>query len=209
MKKRLVIEIICGVLIFIVGYFVGDSSAIKRVNQQIDAKVENKQSKEIEVNKEKVGTNKEKDKVYKIGEEGKVGSWSIKVLEAKETNVVQGGNSSNNKTTKDKFIVIKLQMKNISKQPVQYNAKEFMLGNMKDKAQYTINDVAFEAMGSANSNESIYKRNSDFIGVYKDVNPNTTKQTYIVFEVPKDMNISDSVLINANNNSEPVGFYLK
>lgn len=209
MKKRLIIEIVCGVLIFIVGYFIGDSSAIKRVNQQIDTKVENKQNKEAAVDKEKSETNKAKDKVYKIGEEGKVGNWNIKILEVKETNVVQGGNSSSNKTTKDKFVVIKLQMENISKQPVQYSAKEFMLGNMKDKTQYTVNDVAFSAMGAANNNESIYKRNSDFVGVYTDVNPNTSKQTYIVFEVPKDMNISDGVLINANGGAEATGFYLK
>lgn len=205
MKRRLIIEIICGVLIFIVGYFIGDASAVKRVNKQIDVKVANQQEKTMKKKEEE----KKETKIYKLGEDGITGNWNIKALEVKETDTVEGGNSSHNKTTKDKFIVIKLQMKNVSKQPVQYSPREFMLGNIKDKTQYTINDTAFEAMSSANGKETIFNRNSDFIGVYTDVNPNTTKQTYVVFEVPKDMNIPDSVLINANGGAEATGFYIK
>ncbi|CAM3004816.1 DUF4352 domain-containing protein [Hathewaya histolytica] len=215
MKKRLIIEVVCGILIFAVGFLVGDNSAVNRVNKTISTTVENKQENSTKNATQQVSNTKDNNqeknnetKISKLGEEGKSGKWNMKVLEVKETNTVQGGNSSDNKTTKDKFIVVKLQIKNISKEPIQYSEREFMLGNMKDKAQYNINDIAFDAMQSANSKESIYKKNSEFIGVYKDVNPNTTKQTYLVFEVPKDMNISDSVLLNSNSESEPVGFYL-
>lgn len=36
MKKRLILEIVCGILIYIVGFFVGDASAINRINNNID-----------------------------------------------------------------------------------------------------------------------------------------------------------------------------
>lgn len=207
MKKRSIIEVVCAVIIFIVGYFIGDASAINRVNKEISTKVSNEQTAPAK-NTQSTSSNTEQ-KIYKLGEEGTSGNWSIKVLEVNETNTIQGGNSSDDKTTSEKFIVVKLQMKNISKQPVQYSSKEFMLGSMKDKSQYTINDTAFSAMQSANGKETIYKQNNNFVGVYDDVNPNTTKQTYIVFEVPKDMNISDCVLMNANGSAKATGFYLK
>ncbi|WP_097025431.1 DUF4352 domain-containing protein [Clostridium peptidivorans] len=208
-KKQTIITVVAVLVAFIVGYFVGDSSAINRVNKQVDSKIASQQDKnKEESNEEPKQEEKEEAKIYKLGEEGTSGSWNIKVLEAKETNTIVGGNSSDKVTTKEKFIVIKLQMKNLSKQAAEYSAKEFALGNMKDKTQYNITDVAFEAMGNANSKETIYNKNSNFIGVYSDINPNTTKQTYIVFEVPKDMTISDSVLINSNGGSEATGFYL-
>ncbi|MBU3195643.1 DUF4352 domain-containing protein [Clostridium algidicarnis] len=207
MKKSKIITIGLVIAAFIVGYFVGDSSAINRVNKVTDSKVTSKQADGTKVEKQE--EKKPEQKTYKIGEEGTSGNWNIKVLEVKEANTVQGGSSSDNRTTNEKFIIVKLEMKNTSKQPIQYSSREFMLGNIKDKSQYTINDTAFNAMGSANSNETIYKKNSDFVGVYTDVNPNTTKQTYIVFEVPKDMNISDSVLISANGNAEATGFHLE
>ena len=142
----------------------------------------------------------------KIGSEATSGSWSIKILEAKEANVVKGGNSSDNKTTKEKFIVLKLQMKNITTAPVQYSPTEFMLGDIKSKSQY---NTAFEAMQTASSKEIIYKENSEFIGVYEDVNPNMKKQTYIIFEVPKTFNIAEGVMINANSGAEAVGYSIK
>lgn len=205
MKKRLIIEVICGIFIFTVGYFIGDSSAIKRVNNQIDQKVTSQQNNSAEKKEDAQSTSKE-DKIYKMGEEGASGNWNIKVLEVKEANTIQAGNSSDNKTTSEKFIIVKVQMKNISKQPAQYSPNEFALGNIKDKSQYNSN---LDAIMTANQKETIYNRNGEFISIYTDVNPNTSKKTYIVFEVPKSMNASDAVLINANGNAEATGFYIK
>lgn len=209
-KKQIIITCVVAFIAFVAGYFIGDSSAINRVNKQISAKVSNEQSTSKDTKQQSNDSNKKEDtKMYKFGEEGTSGNWNIKVLEVNETDTVQGGNSSDNKTTKEKFIVIKLQMKNIAKQPVQYSPKEFMLGNMKDKSQYNINDSAFNAMGAANSKEKIYNNNDGHMGVYDDVNPNTSKQTYIVFEVSKDFNIADCILINKNGSGDTTGFYLK
>lgn len=207
-KKQIIITCVVAFVTFVIGYFVGDASAINRVNKQISTKVSNEKPTSTE-NKQTAQEKKEDAKIYKVGEEGASGNWSIKVLEVKETDTVQAGNSSDNITTSQKFVVVKLQMKNISKQPAQYSPKEFALGNTKDKSQYTINDNAFHAMGAANQNETIYNKNGEFIGVYDDINPNMTKQTYISFEVNKELNISDCVLMNKNGSGEATGFYLK
>lgn len=46
MKKRTIISVILVVFAFTIGYFVGDNSAIKRVNQQIGQSVTNQQNEE-------------------------------------------------------------------------------------------------------------------------------------------------------------------
>ena len=204
-KKHIIISIILVTISFIIGFFIGDTTAINAVNKKISQRVETTNVAETVA---PVKTEpKEKNKVAtKIGSEATSGSWSIKILEAKEATVVKGGDSSDNKTTKEKFIVLKLQMKNITTAPVQYAPTEFMLGDIKSKSQY---NTAFEAIQTANSNEIIYKENSEFISVYDEVNPNMPKQTYIIFEVPKTFNIADGVLINANSGAEAVGYSIK
>lgn len=203
-KKQIIITCAVAFVTLIIGYFIGDASAINRVNKQISTKVSNEQNSSKE--NKKTNDSDKKEKVYKAGEEGASGNWNIKVLEANETDTVQGGDSSDNKTTKEKFIVLKLQMNNISKNPAQYSEREFKLENTKDKTQY---NTAFEAMQTANSKEKIYNENNNFIGAYDDTNPNTPKQTYIIFEVPKNTNVSDCILMNKNGTGDTTKFNLK
>lgn len=204
-KKHFIIVGVLLVVTFTIGYFIGDAAAIGRVNKTISQGVETtKVAETIAPVKE---APKEKSKIaIKLGSEAISGSWSIKVLESKEATTVKGGNSSDNKTTKEKFIIVKLQMKNITTSPVQYAPTEFMLGDMKSGSQYNVNT---DAMGAANGNEIIYKENGEFIGIYDDVNPNIPKQTYIIFEVPKAFNSADGVIINTNSNAEAVGYSIK
>ena len=205
-KKHIIIVTIAAVAIFIVGYFVGDTMAINRVNGTVSQSVETTTTPVESVASAKEESKEESKVSTKVGEEATSGSWSIKILDAKEATSVQSGDSSDNKTTKEKFIILKLQMKNITQIPVQYSPGEFTLGDTKTKSQYNVN---FDALQAANGNETIYKQNGDFIGVYNDVNPNMPKQTYIIFEVPKSFNIAEGVMINANNSGDPVGYYIK
>ena len=205
-KKHIIIASIAAVGIFIVGYFVGDTTATNRANSLVDASVAIKMAN-AETKTEPVTEVKEETKAFEVATGGDSGNWNMKVLDAKEDTIVKGGESSDNKSTKEKFIIVKLQMKNITKSAVQYSPGEFKLGDMKSKSQY---DVNLDALQAANSNEKIYKENGEFIGVYDDTNPNMSKQTYIIFEVPKDFNIADGVLMNQNGaQTEPKGFYIK
>ena len=115
----------------------------------------------------------------------------MKVLESNETNEVQSGDISYKVTTNEKFIIITLQIKNITNYPISYTAREFMLMNINNLGQYDINNKAFNAMAAANGNEKIYKRNSNLGGVYDEVGPSIYKQTYIIFEVPKETSAAD------------------
>lgn len=202
-KKQIIITSAAVIVSFAIGFFVGDSSAINRVNKAIDTTSTTSNGTTTPNKNTAVKSDKTN---YKFGEEGKSGSWNIKVLDAQEATTIQAGNSSDNKTTQQKFIVLKLQMTDIDNTPHQYSGNDFMLGNAKDKKQY---QVAIEAMQAANGKETIYNQNSNFFGVYDDINPSTPKQTYIIFEVPKDFNVSDGVLVHGTSDADMAGYNIK
>lgn len=210
-NKRLIIEIVCGIVIlgvgYLVGYLVGDQMAIDRVNSAIDTKVSSTSNTSTQPKttqtKEK---NKNEAKVYKFGEEGQSGNWKIKILDSQETNTIQSGDGSDNKTTQQKFIVLKVQMTNVSQAATQYNDNEFALVNSKTKTQYQIDS---DASLTASQAETIYKQNSNFFLAIDSVNPNMPKQTYIVFEVPKDFNMADGILGHIDSSNKVVGYNIK
>ncbi|EPS46811.1 hypothetical protein CFSAN002368_26907 [Clostridium botulinum A1 str. CFSAN002368] len=76
MKKNFKL-IIGGLIIFIAGYFIGDATAIGRVNKQIGQSTD----KQVSSTKEEV---KEEKKDIKAGEQSPVGNLGVKILEAKE-----------------------------------------------------------------------------------------------------------------------------
>ncbi|MBN3418631.1 DUF4352 domain-containing protein [Clostridium botulinum] len=187
MKKNFKL-IIGGLIIFIVGYFIGDATAIGRVNKQIGQSVD----KQVSSTKEEV---KEEKKDIKFGEQSSVGNLGVKILEAKESTAIS--NESGKSTPSGKFIVIKLELKNNGEEATEYNTNEFAL--KKDKTVYEVDDNAFEALGQLNSQETIYNKNSIFIGAYDKFNSGITKKTYIAFDVPKETKIEDLKLITKHN----------
>lgn len=205
MKKHIIITCIIAVAMLFIGYIWGDTAAVNRFNKAVDANV----SKNTSTANKKVSTtqNTKKDdaKIYKLGEEGQSGSWKIKVLDVKETNTIQSGDGSENKTTQQKFIVLNLQMTNVSQAATQYEDNEFVLGNTKSKKQYQVDG---DASLIATEVETNYKNNSNFFLAIDNLNPDTPKDTYLVFEVPKDFDVADGVLIHGDSN-KAVGYYIK
>lgn len=63
MKRGVIISAVLVIFAFTVGYFMGDASAIKRVNEQVDAKIESQQSnygaQEVETTGTSVGAQAE------------------------------------------------------------------------------------------------------------------------------------------------------
>ncbi|NFD29678.1 DUF4352 domain-containing protein [Clostridium botulinum] len=187
MKKNFKL-IIGGLIIFIAGYFIGDATAINRVNKQIGQSVD----KQVSSTKEEV---KEEKKDVKFGEQSSVGNLGVKILEAKESTAIS--NESGKSTPSGKFIVIKLELKNNGEEATEYNTNEFAL--KKDKTVYEVDDNAFEALGQLNNQETIYNKNSNFIGAYDKFNSGITKNTYIAFDVPKETKVEDLKLITKHN----------
>ncbi|WP_224084537.1 DUF4352 domain-containing protein [Clostridium sporogenes] len=90
-----------------------------------------------------------------------------------------------------------LELKNNGEEATEYNTREFAL--KKDKTIYEVDDNAFEALGQLNSQETIYNKNSNFIGAYDKFNSGITKNAYIAFDVPKETKIEDLKLITKHN----------
>ncbi|WP_409069868.1 DUF4352 domain-containing protein [Clostridium sp. FAM 1755] len=184
MKKNFKL-IIGGLIIFIAGYFIGDATAINRVNknisQETNAKEEVKQEKKDEGNKT----------FKKLGEEGINNSFSYKVLEVKNNKQIKTGDleSEIHKTDKN-YCTVKLQMTNKGNIPAQAGDKNlFTLVDTKSKQLYYPNsDITIE-LNSYNKN--MLHQNVSFIS--DDLNPNVPTEVTIVFEIPtevKDKNFS-------------------
>lgn len=159
-----------------------------------------------ETKKEEPKKEEKKNTTYDFGTEGVSGNWSIKVLEAKETNeIIIGGDEK--KTTSEKFVVVKVQMTNKSNKAINWGPEEFKLIDTKNQTQY---DPHFDTTQGINSKETIFNKNDKVLGIYDNLNPNLSKESYISFEVPKNVVLSDCILGNANDGSkEAVGYKLK
>lgn len=146
---------------------------------------------------------KKEIKSIKLNEEAPSGDLGIKVLEAKEGTSIS--NESGKSTPSGKFIIIKLELKNNGQSAIGYGTDDFGLKDIK--GIYELDDNALEALGNLNSQETIFNKNKNFVGVYDKFNAGITKNTYIVFDVPKETKIDDLKLIVKQN--QEIEFNLK
>lgn len=196
MKKTIIIQVICATIIFVIGYLLGNNSA----NNPTNTKVANGILTKAQT------TNDSKEKLYKLGEEGQSGIWSIRVLDVLETDTTQSGDASNNKSTQQKFIVVHLQMINEGTNVADYTTNDLSLKDTKDKTEYGMND---EGGRTVNQAKGICANDKNFFGEYDKVSPNIPKETYIVFKVPKSLNISNLILLYQGDTGKNVGYCLK
>lgn len=201
MKGKIIAAILI-VIAFIAGYFIGDSSAISRVNKELGT---NPRITNITVNQPETKKDdaKESLKSINLSEQAAAGDLGIKVLEAKESESIS--NKAGKSTPSGKFVIIKLEIKNNATGAIEYSSNDFALKN--DKSLYEVDDNAFKALGNLNMQETIYNKNSNFIGVYDKFNPGLTKNTYIVFDVPKESKIEELKLIDSQ--AKDIQFNLK
>lgn len=197
--KKFIVPCVIGVVCLIIGIFIGDSREINRVNKEFNNTVK------TSYNIPKKDQLKKEPTVIGMGVSQKSGDWEIKVLEAKEATQVSSDHGEPVKTN-DKFIIVKLQLKNLASSKIQYSNNDFILiKSNKSKYQSHVDSAQ-----QLNLDEKIYKKNNNFIGIYDDVNPGTTKNTYVSVEVPKDTSIDDFLFVNAKgDNNDLVGYKLK
>ncbi|MGG5460847.1 DUF4352 domain-containing protein [Clostridium sp. B9] len=198
-KKQIIINIAIAIIFFILGGIFGSKMENSRLNS-IRNTIPNNSTQE----KVKEEPKKEEAKIISLNQEENLGNVGMKVLSVKETEQIN--NEAGNSTASGKFIVIELSLKNNGKQPIQYEPNQFELITNNDVI-YQIDDNSFEAMGNLNSQETIFNKNKEFIGVYDKFNAGMTKKTYIVFEVPKDLSLDNIKLVVEGNKS--VQFSLK
>ncbi|HII4428336.1 TPA: DUF4352 domain-containing protein [Clostridium perfringens] len=186
-KKQIIINIVIAIVFFFLGGIVGSRAEYSRLTS-IQNVIPNNSANE-RVKKE---NKKEETKVIPLNQEENLGNIGLKVLSVNETEQVN--NKSSSTSSSGKFIVIELSLKNNAKQAVEYNPNQLeLLAN--DGVVYQVDDVAFQAGQNLNSQETIYNKNKDFIGFYDKFNSGLTKNTYVVFDVPKDLNIDNTNLV--------------
>ncbi|MBO3420194.1 DUF4352 domain-containing protein [Clostridium perfringens] len=186
-KKQIIINIGIAIVFFFLGGVVGSRAEYSRLTSIQNVIPSN--SINEKVTKE---NKKEEAKVIPLNQEEDLGNIGLKVLNVKETEQVN--NESDSISSSGKFIVIELSLKNNAKQAVEYNPNQLELVS-NDGVVYQVDDVAFQAGQKLNSQETIYNRNKDFIGFYDKFNSGLTKNTYVVFDVPKDLNIDNTKLV--------------
>lgn len=180
-KKQIITNVAIAIIFFLLGgFFLGGNSST--TNPSV--------SNNVVKNSEQ--TKKEEAKVIPLNQEEDLGNIGLKVLNVKETEQVN--NESDSISSSGKFIVIELSLKNNAKQAVEYNPNQLELVS-NDGVVYQVDDVAFQAGQKLNSQETIYNKNKDFIGFYDKFNSGLTKNTYVVFDVPKDLNIDNTKLV--------------
>lgn len=140
--------------------------------------------------------------VYKVGQDAKSGDWNIKVTSSKEGTKIRGNAISNPINTTQKFIMVQLEMTNIDSKQQQYSEDDFTLFNAKDKKEYSISNDATEAIETINANNNLLNMN-DY------TNPNIPKEVALVFEVPKNVDISNSVLEHKASGVNVTKYYIK
>lgn len=186
-KKQIIINIVIAIVFFFLGGIVGSRAEYSRLTS-IQNVIPNNSANE-RVKKE---NKKEETKVIPLNQEENLGNIGLKVLSVNETEQVN--NKSGSTSSSGKFIVIELSLKNNAKQAIEYNPNQLeLLAN--DGVVYQVDDVAFQAGQNLNSQETIYNKNKDFIGFYDKFNSGLTKNTYVVFDVPKDLNIDNTNLV--------------
>ena len=110
--------------------------------------------------------------VLAVGDTGTVTNYFDVTLKAAEEKTRVTYNSLV-ETTDEKFIVLELQVKNISTEKLQIDTDMFQLVDADGLAYSMTLDLNY-----------MLNPNTDFI--YTDVNPNISKKGFIAFEVPKD-----------------------
>lgn len=152
-------------------------------------------------------TNSKGDKITILekGKENPTGKLGITVLDTIEDTAISV--KAGDATASGKFVIIQLNLNNKGTTAIQYANNNFVLGDTVTKATYKIDDNAFQAMGHLNAQETIFNKNNQFIGVYSDFNPGMSKKTYLVFDVPSNVDIKNCVLLTTYD--ESVWFNLK
>ena len=172
------------IVLFILNYSI-KSLRTENENNKTTVKQEQIKNKEEMPKAELIDLNKSKS----------VDDIEYKILNVKETKSIS--NESGKSKANGKFIIVELQIENKTKNPISYSSDDFFLIN--NGRTFLVDDNSFNASQNLNSQQTIFNKNEKYIGTYDKFNPGITKKTFIVFDVPKDLNIKDTCFIPAKN----------
>lgn len=123
---------------------------------------------------ESKGSEEVKAQVYAVGQEVKIGKFSYIVNNVSETDTIKADYLEPITSDSGKFVVVDVTFKNYDKEARTLDTELFKL----------IDDKGTEY--SANTDADMYL-NGDKMFFLEQVNPNTTRNGKVAFEVPKDI----------------------
>lgn len=179
-KKKMFALGISFVLIFTVGWFMGDASAINRVNRNINKNISLSEAPaQTTVTPAKTPEIKQID----FGQVADLGQFEFKVLGAENVKEAKTTTKSISTTT-NTYEIVKLEVVNKHDAPAQLNDFKFKLTDLDKKTTYDLNsDVSI----SLNTSLRIYDK-KPAIYIFDDMNPNLKNEFTAVFEVPSESN---------------------
>ncbi len=195
MKKFLSI-LLCGIMIL---GLVGCGKANNNNDSSSNSKnIQNEESK-----------NKEIESVN-YGEYANSGNWNIKINNVEETQEIKGHEESENIKTEEKFIVVLMDLKNISNNPQSYSLTEFKLYDTSTDKTYEIQDNGVRTSITYISEEKYYNENNKYVTLNDTINPDETKIGCVVFDVSSDLDVENLLLVNKSiDSNKEVHFNLK
>ena len=162
----------------------------------------------VPVSEEEIRQEEKEDNYIVYGDSADSGYWNIRIRDVSEVSEVNEKDGEKF-TTDGKFINILLDMKNISKEPISYSITDFKLKDISTDKTYIIEDIGYEVAHALIAEEKFYKDNDEYITIMDDVNPDKSKIACISFEVSKDLQLDNLVLINKNDGSTDKGVQFK
>lgn len=197
MKKIISILLVGALSVSLVGCGGKKQESVKEPQKQSTEQKQESKSKEIEA--------------VNYGESSDSENWNIKIKDVQEVSeVTKKEDGEESFKTEGKFVNILLEMKNISKEPISYSLTDFQIKDVITGKVYSIEDIGYDVAHELISEEKFYKENNDYITIMDEVNPDSTKITWITFDIPKEIKLDNSILINKGTDSnKEVYFKLK
>ena len=126
-----------------------------------------------------------------LGDIAKSSKFDIQIIKSKEKNEIKANEVLYKLDNNHKFIIIKLKVRNSESIPYKINFDDFSLENITYKKLYKIgasdmDTIKFICEGKNHKN----------FALFNDLNPAEIKYQYLIFQVPKEENISDLILLH-------------
>ena len=170
-------------------------------NNQNEKFINKKESKKEEsINKEET---KKDDEVYE-DEIMYLNNWEVKLLDKYETNSIKKSYGDDNITSSGKFLVFKLEVKNISNSAKQICNQNFCFST---DSIYTIDSLSEEATWHLNAIEK--NNNNQIININEDINPGINKQILIAINVPNEVILEKGILGMRDDTGKNLYFIFK
>lgn len=160
----------------------------------------NEQSKaDIKENKFEKAVKNGSTIIKSVGTEGDLTELSLKVLNANEMDSVT--NKVGTTKASGKFIVVEVSMKNTATSQIYYSNNDYAIHDKTTDISYAADDNSVKTAFNLNENQKVYSKNAEYVCDYDTFNPGIIKKSYMVFDVPKDLDLSRCVLFCTNYKS--------